>query len=511
MRRVYASNKTLTHWIEMPFSIATAIKKQTSRHGGKFLLFLLACSMLWWKYRASQKANLTSPSSEKVLKPPVISKSTLIEQWKIAMLLVNKRLKSINTKTKWTWPDQEDAAILNSEQRELLKISRHDPDAKEQGLFWSFAVLHPGAKKAKLVRISNIYLVRDGYTVIKPVFTKEEDVCNEERFFREIIRKPDGSTDKGNIRWELKFNDGKPVDAGQNSVQLVKIVPKGTSTSYAVKNLMKRDPLAACYRRRTDTNNTKIQARNGIKRPYYGDELRIFKWKSYFFQARHPGKDLFKHAEDKTPFQESQLLQTACMITKEISKLHESNMLHRDINPGNFIVDKKGEVITVAFIDEETWREAERKENSTALSYRDSHNVGAEDYLAPELDPKLATESQKERYIYTYTDKTDAFALGQLFRVLADWNTPKIVARLKKLGLELTETNPQKRPPLDEVITHLEESIKQSKFTCRPQRPKKTVRFTLPTATTPQPLNHGLKPPKPAIASQSLFSSIQYV
>jgi len=101
-----------------------------------------------------------------------------------------------------------------------------------------------------------------------------------------------------------------------------------------------------------------------------------------------------------------EILRILLLAAKELQRIHNSNLIHRDIKFENFMYDTindKCQLIDVAFLTS-----LKNKDK-----YTDNVQMGTDTYLAPELNQKSQA--------YDYSKETDRYAFGMMLYIAANY------------------------------------------------------------------------------------------
>jgi serine/threonine protein kinase len=169
---------------------------------------------------------------------------------------------------------------------------------------------------------------------------------------------------------------------------------------------------------------------------FRGTVKRDEKDKDYLIQALLYGSNLEEHLESSKD--STEVLDIIVKASEQISKLHEINLIHRDIKLENFMWDpetKKMELIDFAFVQE--------VEGNHIRIMRD--DAGSDTYKSPEVVD-----------FGEYSKRSDLFALGVMIEEIVKDNHPKIYQEMKDDIELLKSPNVNDRPlNLKDTIAHL--------------------------------------------------------
>ena len=179
-------------------------------------------------------------------------------------------------------------------------------------------------------------------------------------------------------------------------------------------------------------------------------------------------KDLFDVRYKDTPEQwkkdmvdfMSFLTSVSHTTVKDLSGLHEKNIIHRDLHTGNILVTNKGEATIIDF------GLALRLDPATKTTH--ARIGGRRDTISPE-----AFESKKQNKDHLYSPKDDMWSLGiclgkiQLMSAIAYFGDDVGIPRneqheILKMVFNLSNSDPAERPSSDELskaINHIENYV----------------------------------------------------
>nr|KAJ0186028.1 hypothetical protein LSAT_V11C900473290 [Lactuca sativa] len=171
-----------------------------------------------------------------------------------------------------------------------------------------------------------------------------------------------------------------------------------------------------------------------------------------------------KHQDKKLPYKT--VIRFAIDIAKGLSYLHSQKVIHRDVKPGNMLIDKK-QTIKLADFGES---EIEPPELLITCGERGTHG-----YMAPELVSKHPHGRKCDVYSFGIClweiyccDTAYTYDLGILTPDIYKYTRPSIPRHcprsLAKLMEQCWDTDPTKRPEMEEVVVISEEIEKSQEL-----------------------------------------------
>ncbi|CAI9301911.1 unnamed protein product [Lactuca saligna] len=179
-----------------------------------------------------------------------------------------------------------------------------------------------------------------------------------------------------------------------------------------------------------------------------------------------------KHQDKKLPYKT--VIRFAIDIAKGLSYLHSQKVIHRDVKPGNMLIDKK-QTIKLADFGES---EIEPPELLITCGER-----GTRGYMAPELVSKHPHGRKCDVYSFGIClweiyccDTAYTYDLGILTPDIYKYTRPSIPRHcprsLAKLMEQCWDMDPTKRPEMKEVVVILEEIKKSLELLSRWRHPE---------------------------------------
>ena len=208
---------------------------------------------------------------------------------------------------------------------------------------------------------------------------------------------------------------------------------------------------------------------------------------SNFFELKiimeYCNSDLKKYieaAQQRGESPDSTDLDIAIQICKGLQQMHNHNYIHRDIKPGNILLNKMNVPKICDFGISKHLEEEEEEEEETAERPR-SHtaNIGTSFSRAPELDAYDTEQGYQESTDY-YGKKADIYSLGITLCSLFTRNLYPIkesgrqathgqeFMQMRKSGFNIPEYIPVEESNLNNIIRHLIEKCWKKAPTERP-------------------------------------------
>lgn len=164
-------------------------------------------------------------------------------------------------------------------------------------------------------------------------------------------------------------------------------------------------------------------------------------------------KDALRHNK----LSDRRKLRVMIQVAKALGYAHRNNIIHRDIKPGNILLDREGNARVVDFGIARLTEDTEiSKVNETGMT------VGTPAYMAPE---------QQKGAAFT-TSACDIYSLGVIMYLMLtgklykpgypppSGHNPKVPASLDKITMACLAEDPQKRPSADKLVALLLTALK---------------------------------------------------
>lgn len=164
-------------------------------------------------------------------------------------------------------------------------------------------------------------------------------------------------------------------------------------------------------------------------------------------------KDALRHNQ----LSDRRKLRVMIQVAKALGYAHRNNIIHRDIKPGNILLDREGNARVVDFGIARLTEDTEiSRVNETGMT------VGTPAYMAPE---------QQKGAAFT-TSASDIYSLGVIMYLMLagklykpgypppSSHNPKVPASLDKITMACLAEDPQKRPSADKLVALLLTALK---------------------------------------------------
>lgn len=189
--------------------------------------------------------------------------------------------------------------------------------------------------------------------------------------------------------------------------------------------------------------------------------------RSYLIMEYVDGSALDELLQSNGPLDEKQCLDICIQMLKGLSEAHQLNILHRDLKPGNIMVNKKGFVKIMDF-------GIARMSSATRITAQNKV-IGTAEYIAPEI--YLGKEPTKVSDLYSigiilyemlsgdvlFKAESDASLIYQVVNSKPKIKLTGVSSELVAIIKKLTNKNPSKRyRSTEEVIDKLEGINKSS-------------------------------------------------
>lgn len=206
------------------------------------------------------------------------------------------------------------------------------------------------------------------------------------------------------ILYRGKMHEGAERKLGEGGFGLVKLAQDYQTNELLAVKIQKSSMLPEeIYETEKNMLNTFSMLKGAVKSAQRD--------KDYLIQNLLYGVDLEKHLKESRDLEE--ILNIMTEVTREISKLHEGNLIHRDIKLENFMWDpEEGKInmIDFAFVVE--------VDGDEIKDFRDE--AGSDQYKSPEVIEQGA-----------YSKRSDIFALGVMLEEMIKDAHPDLYAILE--------------------------------------------------------------------------------
>ena len=186
--------------------------------------------------------------------------------------------------------------------------------------------------------------------------------------------------------------------------------------------------------------------------------------KSYIVQAKKPGKDMWSALYGNLPtipyLNTTEKYMIAILACQEIQHLHEKNIIHSDIKPENFMLNKEGKMITIAAIDFGYAKQLTptdqhyRVDNKNMPYYALKQIQGTTKYIAPEIaNLEFYPDFSLKRFIDCqghYYFASDIYSLGIMF--IEDLEIFPIMKN--DMLAQMLNHDPAQRPGLAQIMDY---------------------------------------------------------
>lgn len=174
---------------------------------------------------------------------------------------------------------------------------------------------------------------------------------------------------------------------------------------------------------------------------------RDIKDRQFTVMKRIPGGEMydFVFSPDYETLNPQERYEMASKSVSAILELHNHNILHLDIKPGNMMLDWKGDSAVISAVDYGFSAKLQVGETSIL----EDRNYGTPSYMAPEI--KRANEDGK----YVYSKATDVYALGVMLHKDLKIDE-KAGSPFHAMVARMLHKDPEKRPSLIQVKSALD-------------------------------------------------------
>jgi hypothetical protein len=204
------------------------------------------------------------------------------------------------------------------------------------------------------------------------------------------------------------------------------------------------------------------------------------------------GKDLQEILDHRGPVPYHQAVGYAVQAAAGLQHAHERGVIHRDVKPGNLLLDTHG---VVKLLDMGLARFVDKDDRLTQ-NYGDASVLGTADYISPE---QAVSSSQVD-------GRTDIYSLGVTLYTLICGRTPfggsaaqKLIAHQVRKAVPAHRVRPEVPPALSAVIARMMAKDLSRRYASAAE----VITALAPFVDAPPPDASGVRLPAPAAAVRS--------